>query len=87
MSNEQGDCEVFGKASRVSSPLEYSHFDICEPMNIYASHGAFYFLTFIDDYSRNGYVHMLLDQYEALNVFKHLIAEVKTQLEHRVMTL
>ena len=42
----------FGKASRASSPLEVIHSHICGPMNVKACHGAFYFLTFIDDYSR-----------------------------------
>jgi len=47
----------FGKASRASSPLELTHFDICGPMNVKAHHGAFYFCTFVDDYSRYGYVY------------------------------
>jgi len=52
-----------------------------------ARHGAFYFLTFIDDYSRYGYVYLLSHRYEAFNVFKHFVAEVETQLDHRVKTL
>jgi len=42
----------FVKASRASCPLKLIHSDICGPMNVKARHGAFYFLTFIDDYSR-----------------------------------
>jgi len=46
----------FGKAS---SPLELIHSNICGPMNVKARHGGFYFLTFIDDYSRYGYLYLL----------------------------
>jgi len=49
----------FCKASRASSPLELIHSNICGPMNVKAHHGVFYFLTFIDDYSRYGYVYLL----------------------------
>ena len=66
----------FGKASKASSPLELIHFDICGPMNVKACHGAFYFLTFIDDYSRYGYVYLLSYNCEALDVFKRFVAEV-----------
>ncbi|KAL0421379.1 UNVERIFIED_CONTAM: Retrovirus-related Pol polyprotein from transposon TNT 1-94 [Sesamum latifolium] len=45
----------FGKAKRATHPLELVHSDICGPMNVRARHGAFYFLTFIDDYSRYGF--------------------------------
>ena len=66
----------FGKASRLSSPLELIHFDICGPINVKARHGAFCFLTFIDYYSRYGYVYLLSHHYEALDVFKRFEAEV-----------
>jgi len=47
-------------------------------MNVKARRGAFYFLTFIDDYSRYGYVYLLSHRYEALDVFKRFVAEVET---------
>ena len=56
-------------------------------MNVKAHHGAFYFLTFIDNYSRYGYVYLLSHRYEALDVFKRFVAEVETQLYQRVKTL
>jgi len=57
----------FGKASKASSPLELIHSDICGPMNVKPHRGAFYFLTFIDDYSRYGYVYLLSHCCEALD--------------------
>ena len=77
----------FSKAIRASSPLELIPSDICEPMNIKAHHGAIYFITLIDDYSRYGYVYLLSHRYEALDVFKHFVADVETQLERRIKIL
>lgn len=42
----------FGIAKRASSILELTYSDICGPMNVKVRHGAYYFITFIDDYSR-----------------------------------
>ncbi|KAL0284939.1 UNVERIFIED_CONTAM: hypothetical protein Scaly_2834200 [Sesamum calycinum] len=61
----------FGKAKRATHPLELVHSDICRPMNVRARHGAFYFLTFIDDYLRYGSVYRL----ETLDYFKRFLAE------------
>lgn len=77
----------FGKAMRVSVPLELIHSDICGPVNVKTRHGAVYFLTFIDDYSRYGYVYLLSYRHEALNMFKRFIAEVETKLDQKVKTL
>ena len=68
----------FGKALRASSPLEVIHLDICEPKKVKARHGAIYFITCIDNYSRYGYVYLLPHHYEALDVFKRFIIEVET---------
>uniref|UniRef100_A0A2N9EE71 Integrase catalytic domain-containing protein n=1 Tax=Fagus sylvatica TaxID=28930 RepID=A0A2N9EE71_FAGSY len=45
------------------------------PMNVKARHGASYFLTFIDDYTRYGYVQLIAHRYEALDCFKRFVAE------------
>jgi len=50
-------------------------------MNMKAHHGAFYFITLIDDYSRYVYVYLLSQLYEPLDVFKCFVIKVKTQLE------
>ncbi|KAL0457635.1 UNVERIFIED_CONTAM: Retrovirus-related Pol polyprotein from transposon TNT 1-94 [Sesamum latifolium] len=71
----------FGKAKRATHPLELVHSDICGPMNVRARHGAFYFLTFIDDYSRYGSVYLLSHRSEALDCFKRFLAEVENQRE------
>ena len=53
-------------------------------MNVKGRHGVIYFTTLIDDYSRYGYVYLLSHRYEALDVFKCFVDEVKGQLERRV---
>jgi len=77
----------FGKASRVLNSLELIHSNICGPLNVRAHIGAVYFLTLIDDFRRYGYVHLLSHNYEALDVFKHFVTEVRTRLERRAKTL
>jgi len=72
---------------RASSPLELIHPDICGPINVKVRHGAIYFITLVDDYSRYGYVYLLSHRYEALDVFKCFVAEVETQLKRRVKIL
>ena len=47
----------FGKSLRASCLLELLHSNICGPINIKAHHVASYFLTFIDDYLRFGYIY------------------------------
>ncbi|XP_026378339.1 uncharacterized protein LOC113272756 [Papaver somniferum] len=54
----------FGKAKRADQPLVLIHSDICGPMNVKARHGYSYFLTFIDDYTRFGYVYLIAHRYE-----------------------
>ena len=68
----------FGKALRALSPLGIIHSDICRPINVKSHHKAIYFVIFIDDYSRYGYVYLLSHRYEALDLFKCFVAAIKT---------
>ncbi|KAK2976358.1 hypothetical protein RJ640_014189 [Escallonia rubra] len=77
----------FGKAVRVTQPLELVHSDIYGPMSVKARHGASYFLTLIDDYTRYGYVYLISHCYEALEYFKRFVAEVENQKEKSLKTL
>ena len=71
----------FIKAVRATQPLELVHSDVCGPINVKACHGASYFLTLIDDYTRYGYVYLLSHRYEVLDCFKCFLAEVENQTE------
>ena len=56
----------FRKGKRVDYPLQLMHYDICGPMNVRARYGASYFITFIDDFTRCGHVHLISHKSEAL---------------------
>lgn len=77
----------FGKAVRATNPLELVHLDICGPMNVRARHGGNYFSTFIDDYSRYGYVYLISHKSEALDCLRRLVVEVENQRDRSIMVL
>ncbi|TYJ97931.1 gag/pol protein [Cucumis melo var. makuwa] len=50
---KKNDKETFNeKGYRAKEPLELIHSDLCSPMNVKARGGFEYFISFIDDYSR-----------------------------------
>ena len=72
----------FGTKKRAPQPIELAHSNICGPMNKEAHHGASYFLTLIDDYSRYGYVYLLSHHHEALDC----LVEVENEHEKGLKT-
>ena len=76
-----------GKGIRASQPLELIHSDVCEPMNVKARGGYEYFVTFIDDYSRYGYVYLMHHKSDTFEKFKEYRAEVENQLCKTIKTL
>ena len=77
----------FGKAVKATQLVELIHSNICGPMNVKACHGASYFLTFIDDYMRYGYILLIAHRYEALDCFKRFVAEVENRHEKSLKAL
>ena len=69
--------KLFGKATRDEFPLQLIHSDVCGPMNVRARQGAYYFITFIDDYSRYGLVYLISHKSEALSCFKNFMNMVE----------
>jgi hypothetical protein len=59
--------------------LEIVHTDICGPFPIKSVDGYDSFITFIDDYSRYGYIYPIKERSEALDKFKIFKAEVENQ--------
>ena len=53
------------KDNRSNGVLELTHIDVCEPLNVRAKRGFEYFITFIDDYSKYGYIYLLHRKSEA----------------------
>ena len=77
----------FGKAIRASFPLKLINCDICGPMNVRARHGGFYFITFIDDYTRYGYVYLICHKSEVLDCFRRYMRLVENQLDKSIKAL
>ena len=65
------------KGLRVEQPLELVHYDVCEPFSTQARGGYEYYVTFIDDYSRYGYVYLMHQKSETFVKFKEFYAEVE----------
>ena len=58
------------KDERASDVLSLIHADVCGPMNISIRGGYYYFITFIDDLSRYGYVYLMKHKSELFEMFK-----------------
>lgn len=76
--------KLFGKPPRATRPLELVHPYLCGPINVKSRHGASYFLTFIDYYSRYSYVYLISRCFKALDYFKCFVVEVKNQKERNL---
>lgn len=64
---------------RAGEILELIHSDICGPINPASHAGNKYFLSFIDDYSRKGWVYLLKEKSQALESFKQFKRKVETE--------
>ena len=56
-------------------------------MSIHARGGFIYFITFIDDYSRYGYLYLMRYKYEAFEKFKEFRNEVEKHLGRSIQSL
>ncbi|XP_074344429.1 uncharacterized protein LOC141683587 [Apium graveolens] len=70
--------------NRATSVLELIHTNICGPFPTASWNGQRYFITFIDDYSRYGYLYLIHEKSQALDVFKEYKAEVELQLNSSI---
>ena len=75
------------KYVRANNLLELIHFDVCGPMSTSARGGYRYFIIFIDDYSRYGYVYLMKNKSEFFEKFKEYKNEVENQLDKKIKTL
>jgi len=71
-------------AERAKDILELVHTNICGPFPTPSWNGQQYFISFIDDYSRYGYLYLIHEKSQSLDVFKSFKAEVKLQLEKKI---
>ena len=66
-----------GKMERATDLLEIIHTDVCSPMSVEARRRYRYFLTFIDDLSRYGYIYLMKHKSEIVERFKEFQSEVE----------
>ncbi|KAL8118400.1 hypothetical protein AgCh_016069 [Apium graveolens] len=76
-----------GHGERAANLLGLVHTDVCGAMSTQAMGGFSYFITFIDDISRFGYVYLMKHKSEAFEKFKEYKHEVKKQTKHSIRTL
>jgi hypothetical protein len=65
---------------RASALLGLVHTDVCGPMNSMARSGFQYFITFIDEFSRYGYIYLMRHKSESFVKLKEFQNEVQSQL-------
>uniref|UniRef100_A0A5K0ZQ04 Integrase catalytic domain-containing protein n=1 Tax=Nymphaea colorata TaxID=210225 RepID=A0A5K0ZQ04_9MAGN len=87
---------LYGKMTRKPFPseviratdlLEIIHTDICGHFRVQTHSGKLYFITFIDDFSRFGYIYLIKYKSEALEKFKEYKYEVERQLGKNIKVI
>ena len=76
-----------GKRERVDGLLDLIHTNVCSPISVHARGGFVYFITFIDDYSRYGYLYLMRYKFKAFERFKEFRNEVEKQLRISIKSL
>ena len=71
---------------RAKEVLDLVHTDLCGPMSTSARGGYKYFIIFIDDYSRYGYIY-LMHKSEAFEKFEEFKAEVENHRGKSIKSL
>ena len=65
------------KGYRAKEVLHLVHTDLCGPISTSARGGYEYFIIFIDDYSRYGYIYLMRHKSKTFEKFKEYKAEVE----------
>ena len=76
-----------GKSWCAKEPLQLIHSDICGPLEApYLSH-SFYFLTFIDYFSKKSWVYFLKHKSETFSKFQEFKSFTKKEFGESIQTL
>ena len=76
-----------GTMERATDLLEIIHTDVCDPISVEARGVYHYFLTFIDDLSRYGYIYLMKHKFETFEKFKEFQSEVENQRNKKIKFL
>jgi len=72
---------------RAQAPLEIIHTNLCGKMKTPSLHNGYYFLTFIDDFTKKTWIYLLKTKDEAFEYFKKFKAMVEKQSGYVIKTL
>nr|GEW64567.1 hypothetical protein [Tanacetum cinerariifolium] len=75
------------QVERAKDLLGLIHTNVCGPFKIISRQRVSYFVTFIDDFSRYGYVYLLKHKHEVFETFKVFQKEVENQLGKTIKSL
>ncbi|KAL0430539.1 UNVERIFIED_CONTAM: hypothetical protein Sradi_0679900 [Sesamum radiatum] len=76
-----------GQSTIANGLLDLVHTDVYGPLSIPARGGFSYFITFIDDHSRYGYIYLMRYKFEAFGRFKEYRIEVENQTSRKIKAL
>src|SRR6266536_2395357 len=76
-----------GTVERANDLLEIIHTDVCGPVSVEAHGGYRYFLTFVDDLSRYGYIYLMKNKSETFERFKEFQSEVENHRNKKIKFL
>ena len=69
-----------GHSEKANDLLGLIHSDVCGPLSSNAKGGFQYFITFINNFSRYGYVYLMKHKFESFEKFKIFKNEVHNTL-------
>ena len=75
------------KGEHVNGPLDLIHSDVCGPISTHAKGGFTYFITFINDHSRYGYLYIMKYKSKSFEKFMEFRNEIEKQLGRSIKTL
>ena len=64
--------------------MDLVYIDICDPFPTASWNGHEYFIIFADDYSRYGYLYLIHEKSQSLNMFKIYKAKVENQQNEKI---
>ena len=64
--------------------LELIHIDICGPISPASMGGYRYFITFIDDFSRFGWIELIQEKTNSLDAFKSFKSVIELKTNKRI---
>ena len=74
-------------AKRANKILELVHSDVFGPMSVPSLGNSMYYVSFIDEFSRNTWIYFLRKKSEVFDIFKEFKALVENQTEKKIKVL